>query len=175
VFCCRATKIVLAAEPFRCIVAPAEGRQDPIMTRLTRHRVRPARLLALSMACLLGAPLLRAGAAAPPAPEPPSNRFDGTYIGMPTADRQNRSPPCARPETAVLDVQNGTARMRSSLDRRTGVVQPDGTLAMKGLLSVASQQIPGFVDGRFTADHFVGTSRFPNVNCVYHWDLAKPH
>jgi hypothetical protein len=151
------------------------------MTRPPRHRFRTACHLAMSIACLVGVPGFGASAAGPPPAETtsghsadaPVNRFDGSYIGMPTADRQNRSPPCAKPEIAVLDVQNGSARMRSSLDRRKGVVQPDGSLSMKGLLAIASQQIPGFVEGRFTADRFEGTSRFPNVNCVYHWDLSK--
>jgi hypothetical protein len=138
-----------------------------IADRATGCLLRAARHLAWSILCVVAA-----GATAIAA-DTPVTRFDGTYIGMPTADRQNRSPPCAKPETAVLDVKNGAARLRSSLDRRKGEVQPDGSLAMKGVIAVASQHIPGFVEGQFTADRFEGTSRFPNVNCAYHWSLAK--
>jgi hypothetical protein len=99
--------------------------------------------------------------------------FDGSYIGMPVAEKQNRSPPCAKPQTAVLDVIDGAARMRSSLDRRKGQVQPDGSLTMNGELVIASQHIPGLVEGHFTADRFEGVSSFPNVHCVYRWSLLK--
>jgi hypothetical protein len=99
--------------------------------------------------------------------------FDGSYIGVPVADKQNRSPPCTKPQTAVLDVTDGSARMRSSLDRRKGQVQPDGSLTMNGELVIASQHIPGLVEGHFTADRFEGVSSFPNVHCVYRWSLLK--
>ncbi len=99
--------------------------------------------------------------------------FDGSYVGMPVAEKQNRSPPCAKPQTAVLDVIAGSARMRSSLDRRKGQVQPDGSVTMNGELVIASQHIPGLVEGHFTADRFEGVSSFPNVHCVYRWSLQK--
>jgi hypothetical protein len=105
--------------------------------------------------------------------EPATTSFDGSYVGVPVADKQNRSPPCAKPQTAVLDVIAGTARMRSSLDRRKGQVQPDGSVTMNGELVIASQHIPGLVEGHFTADRFDGVSRFPNVHCSYHWSLQK--
>ena len=127
-----------------------------------------ARLMALALALL-------AATTAGAADQQPVTAFDGSYTGMPVAERMNRTPPCAKPQVAVLDVQNGAARMRSSIDRRKGHVQADGTLTMRGELVVSWQHIPGFVEGRFTQGRFEGVSRFPNVNCAYRWSLQKTH
>jgi len=121
---------------------------------------------ALLTALVLAVPL---GADAQPAIGP----FDGVYSGMPKADTANRSPPCTAPQLAVLDVVQGKARVRSSIDRRTGQVQRDGSLTMRGELVVGSQHIPGFVEGTFTADGFEGVSRFPQVNCRFVWTLRR--
>lgn len=104
---------------------------------------------------------------------PPVTAFDGSYVGMPAAERQNRSPPCAKPQTAILDVKDGAARMRGSFDRRKGQVKPDGSLVLNGVLVVGSQHIPGAVEGRFNDNRFEGVSRFPSVKCGYRWILEK--
>ena len=140
--------------------------------RATRdHDDRAARHSSPGVAGILSAALLLGLCAAPARAQVP--QFDGTYIGLPVPDKANRSPPCTKPPDAVMDVQNGAARMRSSIDRRKGTVQPDGTLTLNGELVVGSQHVPGLVEGRFTKDSFEGVSRFPVVGCSYRWSLRK--
>ena len=129
--------------------------------------------LSASLTAMALALLVATGARA--ADQQPVTTFDGSYTGMPVAERMNRTPPCAKPQVAVLDVQNGAARMRSSIDRRKGQVKPDGTLTMRGELVISWQHIPGFIEGRFTKDRFEGVSRFPSVNCAYRWSLQRTH
>ncbi|MBS0641110.1 MAG: hypothetical protein JSS43_14635 [Proteobacteria bacterium] len=130
-----------------------------------------ATLLLSAAGLLAGAQASRAQSS--PVPPAPVTAFDGSYVGMPTAEQQNRSPPCAKPQTAILDVQNGAARMRSSFDRRKGQVKADGSLMLNGVLVVGSQHIPGFVEGQFKDGRFEGVSRFPSVKCGYKWSLQK--
>ncbi len=143
------------------------SREGRFMSSLIRRRGMTGLLPVL--ACL-SLPLL---AAARVRAQQATTQFDGSYSGMPKPDKANRSPPCVAPQIAFLDVHNGNARMRSSIDRRKGVVQPDGSVTMRGELVVGSQHVPGFVEGKFTADGFEGVSRFPQVNCAYTWKLPK--
>ena len=99
--------------------------------------------------------------------------FDGTYIGMPTADPQNKVPPCGQPQSQVLDVKGGAAKLRSAIDTRSGQVQEDGRLLMTGEQIYGSSHIKGLVDGRFSGNGFEGTSRFSETGCVFHWVLVK--
>jgi len=137
------------------------------MSSLTRCRGLTGRLALLPVTSFL----LLAGASVQA--QPATNRFDGSYTGVSQPDKANRSPPCTAPQAVFLDVQNGNARLRSSIDRRKGVVQPDGSVTLRGELVVGSQHIPSFVEGTLSDRGFEGISRFPQVNCRYSWNLPK--
>lgn len=100
-------------------------------------------------------------------------RFDGSYRGLPVADPSNKWPPCGSPQSQILDVKDGHAKLRSVVDTRQGTVETDGHLLMVGEQVYGSNHIKAEVEGRFSGAMFDGTSRLPDLRCVYHWTLQK--
>lgn len=136
--------------------------------RLHQHRSDiGAKLLGLLALCFLFSMAVGARGQAT------TEAYDGTYIGMPTPDMQNKMPPCGLPASQVLDVKNGVARLRSVIDTRTGQVQPDGRLLMLGEQAYGSTRLKAQVEGRFSGNRFEGISKIPENNCVFHWVLIK--